>query len=119
LNLAQNACEAAPEGSDIGWRLIADRRAGTLALEVSNSGPPVPEDLLDRLTEPFFTTKPAGTGLGLAIVKRLVEAHGGDLQIESAPQRGTRVRLVFARAEQDTGFSGAQVQESTQAALKP
>lgn len=107
LNLAQNACEAAPASSTIRWALTADRRAGTLALEVSNAGPPVPGDLLARLTEPFFTTKPAGTGLGLAIVKRLVEAHGGDLQIESEPQSGTRVRLVFALAEAE--LPGAEV----------
>jgi signal transduction histidine kinase len=97
--LAQNACEAAPGGSAVRWKLVADQRAGTLALEVNNPGPAVPEVLLSRLTEPFFTTKPAGTGLGLAIVKRLVEAHGGDLQITSHPNRGTRVRLIFARAE--------------------
>jgi signal transduction histidine kinase len=107
LNLAQNASEAAPEGSSIRWKLESDRRAGTLGLEVSNPGPRVPKDLLPRLMEPFFTTKPAGTGLGLSIVKRLVDAHGGDLQIDSDARSGTRVRLLFALAEAEAGVEAS------------
>jgi signal transduction histidine kinase len=107
LNLTQNASEAAPEASTIRWKLETDRRAGTLGLEVSNPGPPVPQDLLPRLTQPFFTTKPAGTGLGLSIVKRLVEAHGGDVEIDSDAQSGTRVRLLFALAEAEAGVEAS------------
>ena len=51
-----------------------------------------PEDR-DKIFLPFFTTKPSGTGLGMAIVKKIVDLHGGDIAIDSAPGRGTRVRI--------------------------
>jgi signal transduction histidine kinase len=93
LNLAQNACEAAPDGSVIRF-LVEDRhQEGMVRLTIHNPGEPIAPQALERLTEPFFTTKPAGTGLGLAIVKRLVGAHGGEIRFESAPGAGTRAIL--------------------------
>jgi signal transduction histidine kinase len=60
---------------------------------VQDNGVGMPQDVLERALEPFFTTKAAGTGLGLAISQRIVLAHRGDLEIESRPQEGTRVRV--------------------------
>jgi signal transduction histidine kinase len=97
INLTQNACEAAPEGSRIALRLSQQTELGTLTLRVENPGPPIPPEALSRLTEPFFTTKADGTGLGLAIVKRLVDAHGGELNISSDPQ-GTRFQVTLPLA---------------------
>lgn len=95
LNLTQNACEAAPEGARIVWTVEDDPETGTVRLEVRNPGDPIPVDRLERLTEPFFSTKPSGTGLGLAIVRRLTLVHGGELSIDSDATRGTRVRILF------------------------
>ncbi len=83
INLANNAVEAAPEHSTITWRLRRNDITRLMTLEVSNQGAPITTAQLERLFTPFFTTKPQGTGLGLPIVKRMVEAHGGDIQIHS------------------------------------
>lgn len=99
LNLTQNACEAAPEGAEIVWTVSTDAAAGTVSLEVRNPGEPIPPDRLERLTEPFFSTKPAGTGLGLAIACRLTLVHGGELSISSDAVSGTVVQLLFPRHE--------------------
>jgi signal transduction histidine kinase len=64
-------------------------------MEMRNPGEPIPPDVLPQLTQPFFTTKATGTGLGLSIVAKLVEAHGGDIQIESDGERGTRIVLIL------------------------
>ena len=99
VNLMQNACEAAPEGSYILWSLSEDSTADTVSLEIRNSGEPVPPHLIERLTEPFFSTKPSGTGLGLAIVRRLVLLHGGELSLSSDATEGTRVRVLLPAIE--------------------
>jgi signal transduction histidine kinase len=66
-----------------------------VAVAVSDTGPGIPRERLDRVFEPFYTGKPDGTGLGLAIAERIVAAHGGRIEIDSAPGRGTRVTLLF------------------------
>jgi len=101
VNLTQNACEAAPQGAEIVWMLRDDPPSGVLTLEVRNPGPPIPAEVLPRITEPFFSTRAGGTGLGLSIVLRLARAQGGELAISSA-REGTRVRLLFPRLEAET-----------------
>ena len=70
---------------------------------VEDEGNGIEPELLDRLFEPFFTTKPQGTGLGLATVHRIVEAHGGELEVESTPGSGTRFRLRLERGKEGIG----------------
>ncbi|HJW33727.1 MAG TPA: HAMP domain-containing sensor histidine kinase [Holophagaceae bacterium] len=100
MNLGLNARDAVgPQG----WIRIQvsqegePTQGGDLVVEVSDSGPGVPEALRERLFEPFFTTKPegAGTGLGLAMAKAIAEAHGGSLSCLSAPGEGARFRLTL------------------------
>ena len=64
-----------------------------LILTVEDSGPGLPAEVLDRLFEPFVTTKTKGTGLGLAIVHRLVSGMDGDIIFEKRENGGTRVRV--------------------------
>ena len=68
-------------------------------LEVDDSGPGIPADVLDRIFEPFFTTKQDGTGLGLATVQRIVEQHGGAIEVETTLGRGTCFRVLIPLAE--------------------
>ncbi|MHC5672743.1 ATP-binding protein [Nostoc sp.] len=62
-------------------------------INVCNGGEPIPSEVLSKLMQPFFSTKPSGTGLGLAISKRIVNAHGGELSIESDTVIGTKVSV--------------------------
>jgi two-component system sensor histidine kinase PilS (NtrC family) len=70
-----------------------ERKAGHLQIRVADTGPGIPRDALDHVFEPFYTTKEGGTGLGLPIVQRIIEAHGGLVQISSTLGRGTVVDI--------------------------
>jgi signal transduction histidine kinase len=84
-NLIANAIDAAGERGRVTVRVSLE--GTTLVVEVADNGPGVPATLQDRIWEPFFTTKPVGqgTGLGLDISRRIVEEHGGEIALESAP----------------------------------
>jgi len=100
LNLLLNAAQAVagdPENEHfirVVTRHDVDR---TVTVEVTDSGPGIAPDAIDRVFEPFFTTKPAGqgTGLGLAIARRIVEDLGGSIGVESAMGRGTTFRVTL------------------------
>ena len=64
-------------------------------IQVVDRGVGLSPDVLERVFEPFYTTKPKGTGLGLATVHRVVEAHGGRLAISSEPGKGTSVQVIL------------------------
>lgn len=93
VNLLQNAIEAVPPGGSI--RISACPLPGRSAVEfvVADDGRGIAEADRSRIFVPFFTTKPRGTGLGLPIVERIVHAHGGRIDVESRPGRGTEIRF--------------------------
>jgi len=66
-----------------------------VVVDVADDGPGVPEDLTDRIFNPFFTTKPQGSGLGLAIVRKIVDAHDGRIDLSSSAATGTRFRVTL------------------------
>ena len=91
LNVVRNAREALPRGGRIN---VATRTSGERAcIEVTDTGPGMPASTASRVFEPFFTTKPSGTGLGLPVTQQILQDHGGDVEVSSAPERGTMVRL--------------------------
>jgi signal transduction histidine kinase len=73
------------------------RRAMRLVISVDDSGPGIPAETVDRIFNPFFTTRRTGTGLGLAIVHRIVEAHEGHLNVKRSPWGGARVEICLPR----------------------
>jgi len=95
LEIVSNALDAMPDGGRLGIRATSGNGAtpGDVVVEVSDTGPGIPEHLLPTVCEPFFTTRQEGTGLGLAIAKRYVEQNGGRLEIVSRQGEGTTVRL--------------------------
>ena len=66
-----------------------------VAVEIADSGQGIPEEVRDRIFDPYFSRKPSGTGLGLAIVKTVLEDHGGCIELESTPGVGTTFWLYF------------------------
>jgi PAS domain S-box-containing protein len=92
LNLVMNACEAM-SGTGAGARelRVETRRSAPGAVQVSirDSGPGIDENSIDRIFEPFVTTKSGGMGMGLSISRSIVEAHGGELRAAANPDRGS------------------------------
>ena len=64
-------------------------------IELADNGPGMPPDVADHVFAPFFTTKPQGSGLGLAIVRKIVDAHDGQIDLETAVGSGTRIRITL------------------------
>jgi signal transduction histidine kinase len=93
LNLFLNAIEAMPEGGTLGVRTCPEEENRSIRIEVSDTGKGIREDLLDRVFQPFFTTKPKGTGLGLAISRQLIEQHEGTIEVSANPGGGTRFTI--------------------------
>ncbi|MFO0997223.1 MAG: PAS domain-containing sensor histidine kinase [Alphaproteobacteria bacterium] len=114
-NLLQNAADsilarpvepgaAPPAEGRIATRIA--RQDGRLVIEVEDNGIGLPEDIRDRLTEPYVTTRTKGTGLGLAIVRKIMEDHGGEVVLDDRAEGGACVRLIFA-AREEGGESGS------------
>ena len=97
-NLIRNAADAMPTGGEITIELAADSDGKRAALAIRDQGPGIPRDRLERIFEPFYSTKAGGTGLGLATVARIVADHGGAIDVASEPEQGATftVRLLLA-----------------------
>ncbi|HEX6406713.1 MAG TPA: ATP-binding protein, partial [Gemmatimonadales bacterium] len=104
LEVVSNALDAMPSGGtlSISARGAANNgsQASEVALEIADTGPGIPDQVMPSVCEPFFTTRPDGTGLGLAIAKRYIEQNGGRLEILSRPG-GTTVRVRLPAAVRD------------------
>lgn len=98
INLAVNARDAMPEGGQVVVTVAAEND-GTISVTVADSGVGMEQHVLDRATEPFFTTKPVGkgTGLGLSQVYGFANQVGGSLTLRSAPGEGTRAIITLPR----------------------
>lgn len=99
VNLLVNALEALERTEDRRVEIRTASDADQVALEVEDSGPGIPRDVLDRIFEPFFTTKAAGTGLGLAIARSIVQELGGQLEAQSGEGGGAEFRMTLPAAE--------------------
>lgn len=98
LNLLNNSMDAMPQGGELRIALCApDGAASELAVEVTDNGNGIPQEMLNHIFDPMFTTKQigAGAGLGLAICDHIVRQHGGSIRVESEPGQGTRFTILL------------------------
>lgn len=98
LNLLLNAVEATPAGGAISLRTY--NHAAQVRIEVRDSGPGIPPEDLDRIFEPFYSTKARGSGLGLGITRRIIHHHTAAMEVASPPGQGATFTLSFLPAEQ-------------------
>jgi signal transduction histidine kinase len=95
---AQNSPESAP---------IIDRRNrmpsllsnNMIEIKISDTGKGMPQDIIENVFNPFFTTKANGTGLGLSIVYQIIKEHGGQIEVESVPEKGTTFKILLPALE--------------------
>jgi signal transduction histidine kinase len=98
LNLLRNSREAMPAGGRV---TVRTRRTGeAIEAEVADTGGGIPPEVVTRIFEPFYSTKERGTGLGLAFVLQVLKEHGGTIQCDSAPGRGTTFTLRLPADEE-------------------
>jgi signal transduction histidine kinase len=103
LNIALNGVQAMAPGGDgtLTFSLGTERQGGKeyVRMRVANTGPPIPEESLERIFDPFYTTKDGGTGLGLSICSRIADEHEGTLSVRNLPgDRGVEFSLSLPAA---------------------
>jgi len=98
-NLLQNAQDALVDSTNPGIVVRSELSAGGVRVTITDNGSGFPEQLMQRAFEPYVTTKPKGTGLGLVIVKKIIEEHGGTVEIVNVAPHGARVTLTFPATE--------------------
>ncbi|MGB0166808.1 MAG: sensor histidine kinase, partial [Luteibaculum sp.] len=96
-NLLQNAIQAVPEG-DIKIKLITRETGKEKIIEITDNGIGIPEDQLEKIFQPNFTTKSSGTGLGLAMVKSMLSSASASVEVKSQINKGSTFTLVFPNA---------------------
>jgi signal transduction histidine kinase len=99
-NVLANAVDAAPEGSDLALTSNVLPN-GAWRCRLHNDGAPIAPDLLPRVFELFFSTKPGGAGIGLALCQRILDDHGGAIAIESTADNGTTVTITLPNRATD------------------
>jgi PAS domain S-box-containing protein len=113
LNIFQNALEAMGQGGELTIRIARRLSSGSawILIEVSDTGPGMPDSVKGHVFDPFFTTKPTGSGLGLAICRSIVDAHRGTIRAENKPDAsGTMITIELPAAD--------AVAESLQGAIR-
>jgi signal transduction histidine kinase len=93
LNLLKNGFEAMVQPGTLS--VVSRTSPGNILVHISDTGPGIPPDILAKIFQPFFSTKPRGSGLGLAISQQIMAAHQGEIHIASELGKGTKVSLSF------------------------
>jgi hypothetical protein len=101
VNLISNAIQAMDDGGTITLDAFHDQQLRQFRLSVTDDGPGIPAEDLERIFQPYFTSREAGIGLGLAITERIIKTHGGSILVESKPGSGTTFSLVIPELPAD------------------
>jgi signal transduction histidine kinase len=97
LNLALNSVQSMPGGGQV--RIMARRADGDVLIQIEDQGSGIPQENLDHVFDPFYTTKDNGTGLGLSVVHQIVTQHGGSVSARPNPVRGMTFSVRFPQAK--------------------
>lgn len=100
INLLKNGMEAMPNGGSIHIKLKHDEQLNRVRIEIRDEGIGIPEEMMPKLGEPFFTNKESGTGLGLMVSQRIIQSHKGMMDIKSVMNKGTTVIIDLPASEQ-------------------
>lgn len=110
MNLIVNARQAMDEGGRLTLKIVDNAAEGWAEISVGDSGSGIPNDKLQKIFDPFYTTKTAdsrgqgGTGIGLSLCRKIIEAHKGRIRVESEVGKGTVFTLKLPRAESPAGL---------------
>jgi signal transduction histidine kinase len=105
VNLVGNAIDAMPNGGTLSVS-AGHRTDGGYFVVVEDTGVGIPAEERGKIFEPYFTTKPSGLGLGLVLTKKIIDAHGGEIFVDSAPGKGTRIEVALPAGVPAEGASG-------------
>ncbi|MBI4642688.1 MAG: GAF domain-containing protein [Deltaproteobacteria bacterium] len=113
LNIAKNGIEAMETRGTL--TITTGRRIGRIFIEICDTGVGIPPEVQEKIFQPFFSSKPKGSGLGLAISQKIIQAHQGEIVIDSEPHKGTRVTVYLP----ESNTPGQQQSPSENAADNP
>jgi signal transduction histidine kinase len=105
VNLVGNAIDAMPNGGTLSVS-AGPRTDGRYSVVVEDTGIGIPAEERERIFEPYFTTKASGLGLGLVLTKKIIDAHGGEIFVDSTPGKGTRIEVALPAGIPAEGASG-------------
>jgi len=119
-NLMINAIQSMPEGGTLSVTARPDGDNGearAVRVEIGDTGPGIDPVHIEKIWEPFYTTREKGSGLGLAIVRRIVESHGGAVEVQSEAMRGSRFRVRLPRhVPEEPAGQGERIEHEAAAA---
>ncbi|HEX9079303.1 MAG TPA: ATP-binding protein [Desulfuromonadaceae bacterium] len=101
VNFINNAAQAMPQGGTITLGAGCDRDAGVFRLTFTDMGQGITSEDMEKIFQPYFTTKEAGIGLGLAITERIIKEHGGEISVDSIPGNGTIFTVTLPMGDKD------------------
>jgi len=105
INLLKNAMESMPQGGEIEIS-VAHTPGQTITIAIRDQGTGIPEEMIPKLGDPFFTGKETGTGLGIMVSQRIIHSHHGTMHISSIVGEGTTVELVLPASRREAGAMG-------------
>jgi two-component system, sporulation sensor kinase E len=109
LNILKNAISAMPDGGTL--RVQTVQKGNELLLKIGDTGVGIPDEHMDKIFEPYFTTKDFGSGLGLTLVYKIVKEHMGDIEINSKVGEGTSITLSFPVPQKEKRLIGYNEEE--------
>jgi two-component system sensor histidine kinase PilS (NtrC family) len=101
LNLGLNALDAMPAGGDLSLSLTCEEETKAIIITVQDTGPGIAPDVRERMFEPFYSTKESGSGIGLYVTRRIVESHGGTIEVTSVLEKGTTFTIRLPQRQQE------------------